>query len=272
MKQSLSFWRTLPVLVLIFSLPALSAPLLAGEISSGERDKTSEESISDDEIFGPDSGLNDDLFEDLDEKEEKLKISDPFEPLNRISFWFNDRFYFLLFKPVARAYRVVPEPARVSVSNFFSNLKAPARFVNSLLQLKFKDAGNELSRFVINTTVGIGGLFDPAKKWAGVKIKEEDFGQTLGHYGIGPGNYVVLPLLGPSNSRDGFGKLVDILLDPIFYNVDNFGQYFAIKTFDGLTAASLDKDTYESIKEQALDPYIFMRNAYEQRRKGLVEK
>lgn len=272
MIRSLTPLYGLSILVSILILSILASVVFAENLSRKAGKKALAEKSSSEYTSVPDDGAFDVYTEDLDERREIVTVNDPFEPLNRVSFWFNDRFYFLLFKPVARAYRVVPEPARISVSNFFSNLKAPARFISSLLQLKIKDAGNELARFIINSTVGIGGLFDPARKWARVKIKEEDFGQVLGRYGIGPGNYVVLPLLGPSNTRDGFGDLIDILLDPITYNVENFGQYFAVKTFDGLTAASIDKDTYERLKKQALDPYIFMRNVYMQRRKGMVEK
>ncbi|NIO17244.1 MAG: VacJ family lipoprotein [Deltaproteobacteria bacterium] len=267
-----TFGRSIGASVMIFFLTALPFSLYPQEIPSLQAGRASMETSANEDPTDPADGFDEDLSFEPGEKEDPSEAIDPFEPLNRVTFWFNDRFYFLLFKPAARAYRVVPEPARVSVSNFFSNLKAPARFVNCLLQLKIEDAGNELARLVINTTLGIGGLFDPARKWAGVRIKDEDFGQTLGHYGVGPGNYVVVPLLGPSSTRDGFGDLVDILLDPITYSVDNFGEYFAIKTFDGLTAASLDKDTYEAIKRQAIDPYIFMRDAYLQRRKGLIKK
>jgi phospholipid-binding lipoprotein MlaA len=176
-----------------------------------------------------------------------------------------------VLKPVARVFRVVPEPARISVANFFTNITTPIRFVNSLLQLKFGDAGNELARFVINTTVGIGGLFDPARKWADIRLKEEDFGQTLGWYGIGTGTYMVFPILGPTNTRDGIGDVVDLLFDPIAY-VDNIYLYLSLKSLAGVNATSLDKDTYESIKKRSLDPYIFIRNAYTQRRRGLVER
>ncbi len=209
--------------------------------------------------------------ENFDGEEEFVQILDPFEPLNRAAFWFNDKFYFLLLKPAARVYRVVPEPARISVANFFTNLTAPIRFVNSLLQLKLKDAGNELARFVINTTVGIGGLFDPARKWADIRMKDEDFGQTMGRYGIGTGTYMVLPFFGPTNTRDGIGDIVDYFLDPTAY-IDDIYLYLSLKSLAGVNATSLDRDTYESIKKQSLDPYIFIRNAFTQRRKGLVEK
>ncbi|NIO17242.1 MAG: VacJ family lipoprotein [Deltaproteobacteria bacterium] len=214
-----------------------------------------------------------DDFEDEFAEEEPLIISDPFEPLNRAFFWFNDKLYFYLLKPVARGFRVVPEPARISFSNFFSNLATPIRFVNSLLQLKIKDAGNEFSRFVVNTTVGIGGLFDPGKKWAKVRKKEEDFGQTLGWYGVKPGFYIVLPLLGPSNSRDFLGQIADGFIDPLNYIFDDRElEIIALKAFEAVNEISIDKDTYEGIKRQALDPYAFIKNAHTQRREGMVKE
>ncbi len=219
---------------------------------------------------------NEDFDEDfdddfVDEDMEDVVVSDPIEPFNRAVFWFNDKFYFYLLKPVARAYRIVPKPARVSVSNFFSNVTTPVRFVNSTLQFKFKDAGTELGRFVINSTVGIGGLFDPAKKYVGLRKKEEDFGQTLGRYGVGPGFYLVLPIFGPSNLRDTVGRVPDYFLNPINYIDDTLVQ-IGVRTFDTVNETSLDKDTYESIKEESLDPYLFIRDAYAQNREGKIRK
>ncbi len=212
------------------------------------------------------------LDEFIFEEEEEVRAFDPIEPFNRGIFWFNDKFYFYLLKPVARAYRVVPEPARVSVSNFFSNLYTPGRLVNSLLQFKFQDGARELVRFVMNSTIGILGLFDPARAVAGLSRKDEDFGQTLGHYGAGGGFYMVWPFFGPTNLRDGLGSLVDGFLDPVYYFHIKAWERFGIKAVDTINATSLDKDTYESIKEEALDPYVTIRNAYTQRREGLIRK
>jgi len=211
-------------------------------------------------------------FEDDFEDEEEIEVFDPIEPVNRAVFWFNDKIYFYLLKPVAKTYRVVPEPARISVANFFSNLFTPTRFVNSLLQLKFRDAGNELTRFLVNTTVGGAGFFDPAEKHAGLMKKEEDFGQTLGHYGAGEGFYLVLPFLGPSNVRDGIGLLADGALNPIYYLGISDGAKIGLRAYYSVNAVSLDKDTYESIKKESLDPYLFIRNAFSQRRDGLIKK
>jgi len=213
-------------------------------------------------------------FEDpFAEESANVQVSDPIEPFNRAMFWFNDKLYFYLLKPVARGYRfIVPEPVRISVGNFFSNLGTPVRFANSALQLKVGDAGIELTRFLLNTTFGVAGLFDFAKA-QGMREKDEDFGQTLGRYGVGPGFYLVLPVFGPSNPRDAVGRVADYFIDPItspYYVKLHWYESLALKTYDRVNFLSLDKDTYEGIKEDSLDPYLFIRNAYAQRRAALV--
>lgn len=202
-------------------------------------------------------------------------VSDPLEKVNRATFWFNDKLYFYLLKPVARAYRYVPEPMRISVANFFVNLGSPVRAINLVFQLKFAEAGNEAGRFLINSTVGIGGLFDPAERYAGILESDEDFGQTLGVYGAGPGFYIVLPFLGPSNLRDSVGMVVDTEMSPFYRYAEREEKenaYLALKGLDAVNAISLDKDTYESIKRDALDPYQFIRDAYIQNRQGRIRK
>lgn len=203
---------------------------------------------------------------------ESVDIYDPIEPFNRGMFWFNDKLYFYLLKPIARGYRVVPEPARQSVSNFFSNLGTPVRFVSSVLQLKFADAGTELGRLVVNSTAGIGGLFDPAKKYLGWRKKDEDLGQTFGSYGVGNGFYIVWPLFGPSSARDTVGMVGDYFLDPLHYAGMKPVERVALKGLEIETRLSLDKDTYESIKRQALDPYLYVRTSYAQHREGKINK
>ena len=216
-------------------------------------------------------------FGELDE-ESTLSVADPLEPINRGFFWFNDKLYFYVMKPVVKVYRVVPEPARQSVSNFFSNLFTPIRFGSSLLQLKVKDSGNEVVRLVINTTLGIGGLFDPADKWFKIKKKEEDFGQVLGHYGAGPGFYIVWPFFGPSSVRDTVGMVGDGYMSPLYNHFIDTGHEFTfeeralIKGFEFINELSLDRDTYELIKRDSLDPYTTIRNGYIQRRQGKIEK
>lgn len=232
-----------------------------------EETPADEDFTSEDDFYGAD---DDEDF--TDDSMESFDINDPIEPFNRGMFWVNDKLYFYLFKPIARGYRVVPEPARQSVANFFSNLGTPVRFVNSALQLKFADAGTELGRLVINSTVGIGGLFDPAKKYLGWRKKDEDLGQTFGNYGVGNGFYIVWPLLGPSSARDTVGLAGDFFLDPLYYVEIKPLEHVALKGLEHETKLSLDKDTYEAIKRQALDPYLYVRTTYAQHRKGKIKK
>ena len=252
--------QRLLLLLLIFAMPlagwAGDTPTTV-DADPAAADQTATEEEEEDDLF---------LFED----EEELDVWDPIEPVNRGISWFNDKLYFYLMKPVARGYRRVPEPWRVSVKNFFSNLATPIRFINSGLQGKFGDAGNELTRFVTNTTIGIGGLFDTAKDHFNVRMKDEDTGQTFGHYGLGPGPYLVLPILGPSNLRDGIGLFIDSRMDLLYY-ISEGRKYYGLKAYDKINDLSLDKDTYEGIKKDALDPYLFVRDAFLQYRQNKVE-
>jgi phospholipid-binding lipoprotein MlaA len=212
---------------------------------------------------------------ELDADEEELNVSDPIEPVNRGIFWFNDKLYFYAFKPVARGYRaVLPEPVRESVGNFFHNLATPVRVVNALLQLKGRKAADEFLKCLFNSTFGLAGLFD-----LGVGLPSntdgEDFGQTLGHYGMPSGFYLVLPILGPSNARDTIGRVADALTHPVpspFYLQMKQVEVVGIQSYETVNSLSLDKDTYEAMKKDALDPYLFMRNAYMQNRAARIEK
>lgn len=238
-------------------------PLLVGQVMAEEVEEAPLE-----------EDFTEDVFEDdfTAEEFESPDIYDPIEPFNRGMFYVNDKLYFYVFKPIARGLRVVPEPARQSVSNFFNNLATPIRFANSFLQLKFKDAGTELSRLVINSTLGVGGLFDPAKNWYDIGRKDEDFGQTLGRYGVGNGIYIVWPVFGPSSARDTVGMAADFFLDPLYYVEMKPLERAGLRALDKETKLSLDRDTYEALKRQALDPYLFIRTTYAQRRAGKVKE
>ena len=224
-----------------------------------------------DETFAEPDDLEDEDLPWLDDEDEELDVYDPLETINRGTFWFNDKLYFYLLKPVAKGYRwIMPEPLMLGVGNFFSNLASPVRIINAGLQGKFADAGNELTRFAVNTTIGIGGLFDTAKDHFDLKKKEEDTGQTLGFYGIGPGPYLVLPFFGPSSFRDGLGLLADSRMDLTYYLWED-RDYWAAIILKTVNTVALDKDTYEGIKKDALDPYLFVRDAWTQYRKNKVE-
>jgi phospholipid-binding lipoprotein MlaA len=203
---------------------------------------------------------------------EQVTISDPLEPFNRAMFTFNDRLYFWVLKPVAQGYSaVMPEPARVSVSNFFSNLRSPIRFVNCLLQANFIGAATELFRFMINSSIGLAGFFDPA---GGEEInlvrQDEDFGQTLGVYGAGQGFYLVWPFLGPSSPRDTVGMVGDFFAYPLSY-LDPWYAWLAVRGYEMINDTSLSIGDYEALKEAAIDPYAAVRNAYAQFRQKKVE-
>ena len=195
---------------------------------------------------------------------------DPLEGLNRGIYKFNDVADKAVFKPVAGAYKAVaPTPVQTGVSNFFANLRTFVTTVNQVLQFKFNKAAESATRFVVNSTVGIAGLIDVASK-TGIPQYKEDFGQTLGHWGVGNGAYLMLPLLGPSTIRDTGGLAFDaLLLDPIGY-VENvrvrntlYGTFFISTRASYLPGSDL-------LDEAALDPYTFMRDAYLQRRESQI--
>jgi phospholipid-binding lipoprotein MlaA len=211
--------------------------------------------------------------EDLDYlDEEEDEISDPLEPLNRVFFAFNDQLYFLLLKPVTRGYSfILPEGVRISIRNFFDNIATPIRLVNNLLQFKFKPAGNELLRFGVNSTVGVLGLFDIAQNRMDIKAQDEDFGQTLGKWGLGPGFYINWPVLGPSSLRDSVGYAGDYFLDPVNY-IDPEIDRYAIKIGDQVNRTSFVIGDYEEIKKDAIDPYAAIRDIYHQYRKSKIDR
>ena len=216
--------------------------------------------------------------EDIDagaRDEETREIPDPLRPFNRAVFQFNDKLYFWLLKPVTRVYKdVVPEPGRILFNNFFDNLKGLARLVNDLLQFRTKDAGNEFVRFVFNSTAGLGGLADAAKELLHIEKTSSDFGQTLGHFGIGHGFYLVLPVLGPSSLRDGIGLAADRAMYPVTYLsfAIPFEASAGIYAFETVNYTSFHIGDYEAFKQAAIDPYAAMRNAYFQNRKKTVEE
>ncbi|HTZ39069.1 MAG TPA: VacJ family lipoprotein [Syntrophales bacterium] len=255
------------VAVASYSLEPQTAPL---QIAQSEASPPATQS----EPTGKTSGDEGDVDYGMDiSAAEKVTIDDPWEPFNRAMFTFNDRLYFWFLKPVAQGYSVVvPEPARVSVSNFFSNLRAPIRFVNCILQANFIGAATELFRFMINSSIGLAGLFDPAgSEEINLVRQDEDFGQTLGVYGAGPGFYIVWPILGPSSPRDTVGMVGDFFAYPISY-LDPWYAWLAVRGYQMVNDTSLSIGDYEAIKEAAIDPYASVRNAYAQYRQKKVEE
>lgn len=240
--------------VTAYFLILLCALVLGGCASTkGDRHKPSASTEADGQVLEPENNER-----------------DPFEKFNRAMFTFNlkvDRYF---ARPIARGYRrVIPRPARKGVSNFFSNLREPIVILNGLLQGKFKQAGSDLGRFLMNSTVGLFGLIDVATK-AGLKKHDEDFGQTLGRWGVREGPYLVLPFFGPSGVRDGFGIVVDIQVDPVWQKDDSSTRSKLVATRFISTRANLLDAT--DIFEQAGgdDPYLFVREFYRQRRRSLI--
>ena len=195
---------------------------------------------------------------------------DPLEGLNRSVYKFNDVVDKVALKPVAQGYQAItPSPVQTGINNFFKNIRDVVTLVNELFQFKFKQAANTTSRVALNTTVGVLGIFDVHSKSGGVRTKE-DFGQTLGFYGLDSGAYLVLPILGPSSARDGIGFVTDaFFFDPIGYINDDTTKWTTI------AVAVVDKraDLMEEIdiRDKAFDPYAYMRDSYLQNRENLVK-
>jgi phospholipid-binding lipoprotein MlaA len=193
---------------------------------------------------------------------------DPWESWNRGVYKFNDLADRAIARPVARAYvKVVPQPIRTGVSNFFSNLDTPTVMINDALQGKFLAAANDLGRFALNTTVGLAGILDPASA-AGLDRNNEDFGQTLGKWGVHPGPFIELPILGPSDLRDGPARVVDTYTNPREYIKNSWIKYgLYLPDLTDRRAALLPLD---ATLKNVYDPYAFVRDAYLQRRAYLV--
>ena len=195
---------------------------------------------------------------------------DPLEGLNRTVYKFNDVVDKVALKPVAQGYQAItPSPVQTGVNNFFKNIRDVVTLVNELFQFKFKQAANTTGRVALNTTVGVLGVFDVHSKSGGARTKE-DFGQTLGYYGFDSGAYLVLPLLGPSSTRDGIGFVTDAMFfDPIGYINDDTARWTTVAVAVVDKRADLMEDI--DIRDKAFDPYAYMRDSYMQNRENLVK-
>jgi phospholipid-binding lipoprotein MlaA len=199
----------------------------------------------------------------------KADPRDPWERFNRATFKFNDGLDRAIARPVAKAYvKVMPRVIRTGVSNALSNLDTVPTIINDALQGKFRMAGHDSARFLLNSTLGLGGLFDPASA-AGLDSNDEDLGQTLGKWGVESGPYLMLPVLGPSSARDAFSRAADTFLEPVWYLEDDSTRYW-IRLIDLLDqrAGLLELD---SQLERSYDRYAFVRNAWLQRREYQVK-
>lgn len=193
---------------------------------------------------------------------------DPWERMNRTTFKVNMALDHAILRPIARGYeKVTPHPVRTGVSNFMDNLSYPVTMGNDLLQLKFKPFAQATGRFLLNTTVGVGGIFDPATK-VGLPKREEDLGQTFAYWGVPKGPYFVIPILGPSDVRDGITRVGDTYMSPLQYVRNNYVKYgiYGVEVVD-IRYRLLPQD---HLLDEAYDPYTFLKNAYLQRRDYLV--
>jgi phospholipid-binding lipoprotein MlaA len=198
---------------------------------------------------------------------------DPWEGFNETTFEFNRNLDRYILKPVAKGYNwITPDEIQIMISNGFDNISFVPRFVNSLLQGKVGGAGRELGRFLINSTAGVGGLFDPAKDVFGIQKSREDFGQTLCVWGAGTGPYVIVPFLEPLTVRDGIGKGVDGFMDPLAYFLPFIWERLALKVGDIVNERSLNLDLFQGFEESVIDMYSAVRHAYLQRRLRLCRE
>jgi phospholipid-binding lipoprotein MlaA len=227
------------------------------------------------------SSYSNDSFEDFEDEIQVEKRIDPLSGYNRAMTSFNDVTYEYVFRPVAKTYGdVVHDEIRGSVRNFFHNLFFPIRLVNNLLQLKFENSAEETGRFLINSTVGLFGLFDVAQSEFNLVAHDEDFGQTLGYWGVGSGFHIVWPFLGPSNLRDSFGSFgVDAYLNPTLHYenrphnlLDNSKDALGVNIFKQINNTSLRYKNYDTMKKDAIDLYPFLRDSYEQYRDKQIEE
>ena len=208
-----------------------------------------------------------------------VEVKDCFEKVNRGIFAFNQGLDKVIFKPLAKGYRVFPQPIRSGTSNALSNLGNVVTIPNNVLQGKFKDAGLNSARFVINSTLGIAGIFDVASYYGLKKRDKEDYGQTLGVWGAGPGCYFVLPVLGPTTVRDSLGSVVNLIGGDAWYNVTvvNDTQYFseadyyASRLLSGIDFRAKNLESFDSLEKTSIDFYATVRSLYLQDRERKIK-
>jgi phospholipid-binding lipoprotein MlaA len=226
--------------------------------------------------FAQNGAMQQGLDDSLDRLDSPTPVYEPsvFEPFNEKMFSFNIWMDEHILRPVARSYAgAMPEPARLSVRRFFHNIGVVPRFANSLFQLKLDGAAREAGRFVINTTIGGLGFFDVAKNKFGLEISEEDFGQTLGKYGVGSGPYLVLPFIGPSTVRDAIGRVADGAMDPKTYflsAVEVTATDAGTVVTNAVNERSLNLELFESVDRYSLDMYSAVQDFYLQNRERQI--
>ena len=202
------------------------------------------------------------------------KVKDCFEPINRATFKFNQVLDNIIFEPVAKGYRKLPSPVRTGTSNVLTNLSSLITVPNNVLQGEFKTAGVNTGRFVVNTTVGILGIFDVAEKIGFSEYVKEDYGQTFGRWGVGAGCYLVLPVLGPSTIRDTVGSFVNVMGGDPWYNASANGNnhylsdsdYVITKVLGGIDFRAKNLDSLDNLEKNSMDFYASVKSLYLQDR------
>ena len=211
-------------------------------------------------------------------KKDPGQVKDCFESLNRGTFALNQGLDRLIFKPIAKGYRALPSPVRTGTSNVLVNLSSLITIPNNVLQADFKKAGVNTGRFAINTTVGILGIFDVAKKIGFSKYEKEDYGQTPGAWGVGPGCYLVLPIIGPSTVRDATGSFMNVVGGDPWYNISVHGNneflsksdYVVSKVLTGIDFRAKNLDAIENLEKNSMDFYASVRSLYLQDRQRKI--
>ena len=211
-------------------------------------------------------------------KNQPSEVKDCFEKLNRATFQFNQALDGIIFQPIASLYRKLPTPAKTSVSNSLENISHLATIPNNLLQGDFKQAGINTGRFVVNTTLGILGLFDVAQYLGLTGYEKEDYGQSFAKLGVGPGCYVVLPVLGPSTVRDTFGSTLNFIGGDPWYNVSvkndtryfNDLDYYFSKGMSGVDFRAKNYNSIENLEKNSLDFYASVKSLYLQDRQQKI--
>jgi len=211
-------------------------------------------------------------------KKNPSKVKDCFESLNRATFSLNQGLDKIIFKPVAKGYRSLPSPVRTGTSNALINISSLITIPNNILQGEFKTAGINTGRFVLNTTLGIIGIFDVAEKMGFSEYEKEDYGQTLGKWGVGAGCYVVLPVLGPSTIRDTVGSFINVLGGDPYYNASTHGNneylsdsvYMTTKVLSGIDFRAKNLESIDNLEKNSMDFYASVRSLYLQDRQQKI--
>ncbi len=243
-----------------------------GDIAGGKNDAPEQsETLDDEDISVALASPTEDADERIGKKKDRNRVWDPIEGVNRKVLGANDWLDRRVFRPIAKAYGfVAPDFLEQGIRNIFRNLREPATVGNRVLQGEFKMAGKSTARFLLNTTVGVAGFVDFADQ-VGLEREVADFGQTLYTYGVSAGPYLVVPLMGPTTTRDGFGQLVDRVADPATWVSFGAGTTIAVNSLDGVSLRQEVGDSVDQLRSTSIDWYSTLRSAYYQDRRAFLE-